>query len=131
MEFNGLLHTLPHRTPLQPYATYFVLLVITVLTLTNGFDVFFPSQWSVSNFLAAYITLPIFFALYLGHKIYFAVYQVRKGKDGDESGPAWIWAEKIPNIDVLPGKREMDELEAMDEARVPRNWAEKLWYWLA
>ncbi|PMD13509.1 hypothetical protein NA56DRAFT_737292 [Hyaloscypha hepaticicola] len=62
-EHHGLLHTLPYRTPLQPYATYAVLRLLTficLLTLTNGFQVFWPDKFSASNFLAAYITLPIF-----------------------------------------------------------------------
>jgi amino acid transporter len=34
-------------------------------------------------------------------------------------------------IDVLTGKEEMDQLEAEDEPRVARNWAEKVWFWVA
>ena len=74
MSFNGMMNVLPFRTPLQPYATQFTLFLITVLTLTNGFQVFFPDNWSVSDFLAAYITIPIFFGLYLGHKIWTVSY---------------------------------------------------------
>lgn len=141
MIYNGMLSSLPFKTPLQPYATWFCLLIITVLTITNGFGVFFPSQWNVADFLAAYITFPIFLALYLGHKIYFATHQVRKGVfwDGSvKSGSkvrqwfsAWIWATDTEKIDVITGKREMDALEEMDVPPVPRNWLEKFWYWLA
>ncbi|KAI0595991.1 proline-specific permease [Biscogniauxia sp. FL1348] len=115
MVHNNLLESLPFRTPLQPYATYFVLLVVSVLTLTNGFQVFFPSQWSVSSFLASYITIPIFLALYLGHK---AVYRTP-------------FAIKIHDVDAWTGKKEMDEMCALDVAPVPRNWLEKFWFWLA
>lgn len=115
MEFRGLLHTLPYKTPLQPYATYFVLFVLVVLTLTNGFYVFFPSQWDVASFLAAYVTLPIFLALYIGHKIWFRT----------------PFAKKTEDIDVITGVREMDALEAEDVPPVPKNWVEKAWYWLA
>ncbi|KAJ2969003.1 hypothetical protein NUW58_g10092 [Xylaria curta] len=115
MAYNGMLDVLPYRTPLQPYATYFVLFLITLLTLTNGFHVFVPANWSPSNFLAAYITIPIFLALYLGHKIWFRT-------------PLAI---KTEDIDVVTGKKEMDELEAMDKPPVPRNWLEKAWFWLA
>lgn len=69
MIWNNMLDQLPYKTPLQPYATYVMLLIIVVLTLTNGFQYFFPSEWSVSDFLAAYITFPIFLALYFGHKV--------------------------------------------------------------
>ena len=141
MIFNNMLDQLPYRTPLQPYATYFMLLIISVLTLTNGFQVFFPKEWSVADFLAAYITLPIFLALYFGHKIWFTTMQATKGENGDgtqKSGSfvkRWfgsiIWATRTPEIDVMTGKREMDELEALDVPPVARNWVEKFWFWLA
>ena len=115
MVFNGLLESLPFRTPLQPYATYFILFLLILLTLTNGFHVFFPQNWSVSSFLAAYITLPVFIALYLGHKIWFRT----------------PFARKIPDIDAYTGKREMDELEAMDEPPIPKNVLQKIWFWIA
>lgn len=110
------------------------------LTLIS-FLVFWPSQWNVSDFLAAYITIPIFLALYLGHKIYFATYQVMQGQswDGAEKSGSkfqqwrsgWIFATRTPDIDVLTGKQEMDALEAMDVPPVPRNLLEKFWFWLA
>ncbi|KAI1643653.1 proline-specific permease [Daldinia loculata] len=115
MEHHGLLDALPYRTPLQPYATYVVLFIIVILTLTNGFQVFFPSQWSVSNFLAAYITIPIFLVLYLAHKI---IYRTPL-------------ATKVEDVDAWTGKKEMDDLSAAEEERVPRNWYEKVWFWLA
>ncbi|KAI0205963.1 amino acid permease [Astrocystis sublimbata] len=115
MKFNNMLDVLPFRTPLQPYATWFTLFFITLLTLTNGFQVFVPKNWSVSSFLAAYITIPIFLALYLGHKIWFRT----------------PFAIKTEDVDVITGKREMDELEAMDRPPIPRNFAEKIWFWLA
>lgn len=115
MDFRGLLHTLPFRTPLQPYASWFILLLLVVLTLTNGFQVFFPSQWNVSDFLAAYITLPVFLLLYFGHKMVFRTRFTRRVED----------------IDVVTGVREMEELEEMDEKPVPKNWLQKAWFWLA
>ena len=103
--------------------------------------VFFPSVWNVGDFLAAYITLPIFVALYFGHKIWFAYMQVRKGEswDGKEMSGSWmkrffsgfIFATRTQDIDVITGKREMDELEALDQPPVARNWLEKFWFWLA
>ncbi|KAF2160226.1 hypothetical protein M409DRAFT_70580 [Zasmidium cellare ATCC 36951] len=141
MIFNHMLDALPFRTPLQPYASYFMVFLISVLTLTNGFQVFFPSEWNVSDFLAAYITLPIFLALYLGHKAYFATVHVVKDMSWNGSFQpwkmtkawfgAWKFAHELSEIDVLTGKREMDELEALDEPPVPKNWLQKAWYWLA
>jgi amino acid transporter len=115
MIFQNLIHTLPYRTPFQPYLVWAALGVIVLLTLTNGFQVFFPSNWSVSNFLAAYITLPIFLVLYVGHKLWFRT----------------PFAIKIQDIDLISGKKEMDELCADDVAPVPKNWAQKIWFWIA
>jgi amino acid transporter len=115
MQFRGLLHALPFRTPLQPYSSYFALFIITLLTLTNGFQVFFPSQWSVADFIAAYITIPIFLALYLGHKLWFRT-------------PFAIARE---DVDVMTGVKEMEELAALDMPPVPKNWVEKVWFWIA
>ncbi|KAH8817398.1 amino-acid permease inda1 [Xylogone sp. PMI_703] len=114
-EYHGLLHTLPYRTPLQPYTTYFVLFVISLLTLTNGFQVFWPNKFNASDFLAAYITFPIFLALYLGHKIWYRT----------------PWAIKVEDIDIVTGRREMDELAEMEVPRDPKNWLQKAWFWIA
>ncbi|WPH00025.1 amino acid permease [Acrodontium crateriforme] len=127
---NNMLHILPYRTPLQPYATWTVLILLIILTLTNGFQVFFPSKWNVSDFLAAYITLPIFLVLFLGHKIWSTLQRVKSGQKVS-FGAALQFAIPIAEIDVLTGKQEMDELEALDEPRVPRNLLEKIWFWLA
>ncbi|KAH6605216.1 proline-specific permease [Trichoderma cornu-damae] len=113
--FNGLWPEMPYKTPLQPYATYAALFVISILTLTNGFQIFIGDNWNVSDFLAAYITLPIFLVLYLGHKIW-------------KRTPFCI---KTSEVDVLTGKEEMDNMEAMDEPPVAKNWLQKVWFWLA
>lgn len=113
--FQGLLDTRPYTTRVQPYSTYVVLGFMTVLTLTNGFQVFFPENWSASNFLAAYITLPIMTVLYVGHKVWFRT----------------PWAQRVEEIDVLTGKREIDEVCALDEEPVAKNWVQTAWYWVA
>ncbi|KAK5131909.1 hypothetical protein LTR08_000497 [Meristemomyces frigidus] len=133
--------SLPLQTPLQPYATWVVLVLLVILTLTNGFQVFFPANWNVADFVAAYVTLPIFLALYLGHKVWTSTRHVMKERSSDgalgSDGmlKAWLghWSlgHRIAEIDVITGKREMDELEAMDVPPVPKNWLEKAWFWLA
>jgi amino acid transporter len=141
MQHHNMMHVLPLRTRLQPYATYFALFMITILTLTNGFQVFVAGRWNLSDFLAAYITLPIFLALYLGHKFYYATRHVIK--DHSWNGrfqpipmlKAWVaactFATRLEDVDVLTGKKEMDELEMMDRPPVPKNFLEKFWFWLA
>ncbi|KHO00261.1 amino-acid permease inda1 [Metarhizium album ARSEF 1941] len=113
MIYNNLLQSLPYRTALQPYATYAALAVISILTITNGFQTFIP--FKAKDFVAAYITLPIFLILYAGHKI--------KSRTS-----LYI---PVDQIDAITGKKEMDELEAIDQPRVAKNWLQKAWYWLA
>ncbi|KAM0425533.1 hypothetical protein ACHAPT_009323 [Fusarium lateritium] len=116
LAFRGLMHTLPYKTNLQPYATYFMLVLLILLTLTNGFQVFFPGNFNASDFLAAYITLPIFLALYIGHKIW---------------SRSWRFAYPIEDVDVITGVKEMDELAALDERPAPKNIWQKIWFWVA
>ncbi|KAI1358184.1 amino-acid permease inda1 [Xylaria arbuscula] len=113
MVFHNMIEALPFKTPLQPYATWVMLFLISILTLTNGFQVFV--DFTASSFLAAYITIPIFLVLYLVHKAWFRT----------------PWAIKIEDIDVITGKKEMDELAESEEEPVPKNWAQKAWFWLA
>lgn len=115
LEFNGILDQRPYKSPLQPYATYCALFILTVLTLTNGFQVFFPGKFTASSFLAAYITLPIVIVLYLGHKIWFRT-------------PLFL---SVPNIDVHSGKEEADQLEELDVPPIPKNLLEEIWFWIA
>ncbi|POR30899.1 Proline-specific permease [Tolypocladium paradoxum] len=113
MEHRNMLQILPYKTPLQPYATHATLFIVSLLTITNGFQTFIP--FSAKDFIAAYVTIPIFLVLYLGHKIFFRT-------------PMYI---PLDQIDCITGKKEMDELEAMDDERVPKNWMQKAWYWIA
>jgi len=113
LKFRGLLHTLPYKTVGQPYLTWFVLFLVSLLTITNGFQTFAPFEYK--DFLAAYITIPAFLILYLGHKAYYRT----------------PWARSAEDIDVITGKKEMDELSEADEERVPKNWIQKVWFWIA
>ena len=117
LAYQGLLHILPYQTPFQPYASWIVLVVLSILTLTNGFQNFFPEVWTVSGFLAAYITLPIFLVLYLGHK---AIRRTR-------------FLIPVAEIDLVTGKAEMDEFCAEDftGAPIPKNFLQKIWFWIA
>lgn len=115
MIYHNMLDQLPYRTPLQPYASYFMIGLVSILTITNGFKVFMIKPFNASNFVAAYITLPIVLVLYIGHKIWFR-------------GP---FVRPLHEIDVITGKKEMDELAAMEEERVASNWLQRFWYWLA
>jgi len=75
---------------------------------------FSPDVWSVSGFLAAYNTTPIFLALYLGLKI------LRRTS----------FAMLVREIYVVSAKWEMDAYCAMDEEPVPKNIWQKIWVWI-
>ncbi|WQF80855.1 Putative amino acid permease/ SLC12A domain-containing protein [Colletotrichum destructivum] len=115
MIYHNMMHRLPFRTPLQPYFTWFILGLLVILTLTNGFQVFFPGEWSTSDFLAAYITLPIFFVLYVGHKIWFRT----------------PFARRVADVDVTTGVAEMEAMAELDEEPIPKNMLQKVWFWIA
>ena len=61
--------TLPHVSICGRPGAYLCISFFTVLGLLNGFYVFFPSQWNVSDFLTAYIGTLLFVVLYVGHKL--------------------------------------------------------------
>lgn len=48
---------------------YLCIAFFSVVGLLNGFYVFFPSEWNVSDFLTAYIGTVLFVVLYVGHKM--------------------------------------------------------------
>lgn len=116
MSYHGLMNTRPFKTIGQPYATWFILVIVSLLTVTNGFQVFVEGQWNYRDFLAAYITIPAFLILYIGHKVWSRTLRFAK--------PAY-------EIDVVTGKKEMDDLCANDKPPVAKNWVQKAWFWLA
>ncbi|SCW01405.1 LAFE_0D11848g1_1 [Lachancea fermentati] len=106
--FQGLYDRVPFKTPFQPYGTYFFVTIISVICLTNGYATFIPKYWNAADFVAAYITLPIFIVLWLGHKAYTRTWK--------------CWAIPVAEIDVTTGLREIEEeTKELDAARVQPN----------
>lgn len=101
------------------------MVMLVLLCLTNGFQVFFPGNFSVKSFLAAYITLPVFFALYLGHKLWART----------------PWIQSIETVDVWSGKDEADRQEEEDRQALecldamgppsPPTLLQRIWSWIA
>ncbi|KAH7127372.1 amino acid permease/ SLC12A domain-containing protein [Dactylonectria macrodidyma] len=93
----------PYRSRPQPWGIYFSTVGSAILLLINGFTVFFPSEWSVSTFLTAYIGIPAFLLIYFGHRIYHW---------NDE------WIRKPEDIDMTEG---LDEVLAAERPKPKRG----------
>jgi amino acid transporter len=115
LRHNGVARaSLPYRAPLQPFLAYFALCFCVVVAFFNGFDAFFPGKFSAKTFVPPYIDVPIFLALLLGYKI------VKKTK-----------VVKLGEMDLWSGKAEIDRLEGTWPEVKPRNFLERMWFWIA
>lgn len=59
---------LPYRAWCGKPGAYLCMSYFTVIGMLNGFQVFFPGQWSASDFFTAYVGTVLFAVLYVGHK---------------------------------------------------------------
>ncbi|OAQ99317.1 hypothetical protein LLEC1_05492 [Akanthomyces lecanii] len=118
--YHGLRHhgvdrdTLPYKSPMQPFLAYFAIVFCLVIAFFNGFDAFFPGKFSAKTFLPPYIDIPIFLGLFLGYKF------VKKTK-----------FVPLAEMDLWSGKAEIDRLEGTWVVPKPRNFLERIWFWLA
>jgi amino acid transporter len=115
LDFHGLLKSRPFITPFQPYGAYYAMVFVSLLAITNGYTVFFPGSFTASDFLVSYIVFVIFFVLYFGHKLYYKT----------------PWMIKVSELDIFSGKDEIDRLEEEEIEPQPRNWLERVWWWIA
>ncbi|ORY31267.1 amino acid transporter [Naematelia encephala] len=100
----------PYRAPFQPWLSYYGFAFFTAVILFNGFTTLMRGNWNASNFVAAYITLPIFFVCWAGWKI------ARRTK-----------MVPLDEIDFSSGRRELDEMEEVDKERFrPDKWYQKI-----
>ena len=105
---------IPYRSWMQPYGAWAAIVFFTFLTLINGFDVFFPSLWSASGFLTAYVGIPIFLCIYFGHRIY----------SMSKKEP---WAIPSAEVDLKTG---LDVVLANEKPELRANtWGKKLQGW--
>ncbi|EKG20418.1 Amino acid/polyamine transporter I [Macrophomina phaseolina MS6] len=103
---------LPMRSRFQPYVAYITLGFFAIIILFNGFSVFTNGNWSIDDFITAYIGIPIFFGLYLFWKVL-------------KREPIV----KVAEADIWSGKAALDA--QIWPERVPRNFAERVWFWIA
>ncbi|KAK2781306.1 hypothetical protein FQN53_000650 [Emmonsiellopsis sp. PD_33] len=102
--------TMVFAAPFQPFPAYFALVFFSIIIVFNGFYAFTP--WSVTNFLTAYIGIPIYFLLYGFWKIFKKTKPVKPAE-----------------ADIWSGKAALDAVEWPEDN--PRNFIEKVWYWIA
>lgn len=104
-------NTLDFKGPFQPYCAWIALAFFAIIILFNGFGAWSP-EFSITDFLTAYLGIPIFFGLYL-------FWKVLKG------------TKLIPTseIDIYTGKSALDSVEWPEKE--PSNIFEKFWFWLA
>lgn len=116
--FNNLEDRVTFRTPFQPYGAYIVIGFIGILSLTNGYAVFF--DFNGADFVAAYVTLPIFFALYAGHRLY------NRFHNG-----VIPWLTPLDQVDVTTGLDLIEQEDIDSPLPIAKNWVERVWYWIA
>ncbi|ODQ80795.1 hypothetical protein BABINDRAFT_180027 [Babjeviella inositovora NRRL Y-12698] len=118
--FQGLDDRVPFRTPLQPYGSWFLIVFMSILTLTNGYAVFIGGNFNAGDFVASYISIPVFFGIYAAHKtyLYFKTGYTR-------------FLIPIAELDLTTGLDDVEAEEAATPERIPNNIWEKFWYWLA
>jgi amino acid transporter len=104
--------TLIFKSPWQPYTCWAALIYFTIIIVFNGFYAFTP--WDVTNFLTAYIGIPIYFALFLFWKLF---------KRTRFISPA--------EADLHTGKAALDAADGHWPEQHPRNLLERIWFWIA
>jgi amino acid transporter len=61
---------LPWAAPLQPYLTWFALVLFTLLLFTGGYSTFMRGHWDTETFISSYLNIPIILVLYFGYKLW-------------------------------------------------------------
>lgn len=116
LKYQGIdRNSLPYKAPLQPFSSWFSLFFLTLVIIFNGFTIFLKGNWKASNFIAAYITLPIFVVAYLGWRFI--------------AGSHFV---SLADMDFDTGRRELEEMADAEAAKYvpPGNFFERIWDWL-
>jgi len=104
-------NTLVFKAHFQPYTAWFALVYFTIIIIFNGFNVFIGG-FDVSGFFIAYVNIPIFFILYFAWKL------IKR--------PKFI---RAAEADIWSGKHAVDSQVWPED--IPRNFLEKIWFWIA
>ncbi|SCV04499.1 LANO_0G10572g1_1 [Lachancea nothofagi CBS 11611] len=91
---------LPFRSWGQPYTALVGLVSVLLMTLVQGYSVFYPSLWQVKDFLFCYLMLFVDAGIYLVHK-----FVISKGRS---------WPRDPRDVDLVTGLLEIEQHE-MDQ----------------
>jgi amino acid transporter len=109
-------NTLVFKSPWQPYTAWFALIYFSAIILFNGWKVFTKTDgkrnFTPTDFLTAYIGIPIFFVLY-------GIWRLCKNTRFVVPAEADIWS----------GKAALDA--EVWEDKLPSNIWGKIWAWIA
>ncbi|KAI9362010.1 amino acid permease [Zopfochytrium polystomum] len=59
---------LPYIAPLQPYASWYALVLTLLVIIFSNWTVFTEGRWDTPSFVTNYLPIPVFILLYFGHK---------------------------------------------------------------
>ena len=114
IDYHNMNDRVTYRPPIQIFGSYACIFFFSLVAITNGYAVFF--DFNGSDFVAAYITLPIIVGVYLAHAIW---------------TKNWMIFAKSEDIDVVTGLEEIEEETRNYVKPVPKNFLERIWFWIA
>ncbi|GME74783.1 unnamed protein product [Ambrosiozyma monospora] len=116
LRYHGLDERVTFRPPLQIIGAWSCIIFFSLITLTNGYAVFF--DFKVSDFLAAYLTLPIILGVFLVHMVW------------HRNWKAFSFG-SLQEIDCWSGLEESERQEREYVVPVAKNFLQKVWFWIA
>lgn len=114
ISYHRLDDRVTYRPPIQKFGAWACLCFFSVVALTNGYAVFF--DFNGSDFVAAYVTLPIVLFVYVCHAVW-----TRN----------WKGFAPPEEIDCVTGLKEIEEETRNYVAPVPKNFIQRIWFWIA
>lgn len=112
--YHHLDESVTYRPPIQKFGAWACLIFFSLVALTNGYAVFF--NFNGSDFVAAYVTLPIVFFIYISHAIW-----TRN----------WKGFAPPEEIDCITGLKDIEEETRNYVPPVPKNFLQRIWFWIA
>ncbi|ETS59941.1 hypothetical protein PaG_05922 [Moesziomyces aphidis] len=90
---------LPYRARLQPYSSWFSIVVCAIVIFFSGWSVFLKGNFTASGFLSSYLGIPVFFVPWIGWKLWHKTKVVKLAEidlDSGRSDPKNEPKENIP-----------------------------------